>query len=178
MQLQNELRPLVSLVKKWAAEAVQIVIRNCQREDLPKIFEINLKAFSQPHQMVEFSWFYEMEPTGTFVAVDKFRNKIAGFVFGVCKPFFFYLQKADIKDGWIPLIAVDPDYQKKGIGTLLMQTIENYFRSKGTKEVKIEVRESNVGALEFYKKIGFEVDRIIPTYYFDGENGIIMRKCL
>lgn len=163
---------------KVTCAKLEVIVRNCRREDLPRVYEINLKAFSQPHQMVEFSWFYEMEPSGTYIAVDKNRNKIIGFVFGVYRPVFFYLEKADIKDGWIPLIAVDPEYQKRGIGTLLMQTIEEYLRSKGAKEVKVEVRENNTGALEYYNKIGFEIHKKIPNYYFDGENGIIMKKNL
>jgi len=46
------------------------------------------------------------------------------------------------------------------------------------KECYLEVRESNLPAVELYKKLGFEIARTIRNYYADGETAFVMAKQL
>ena len=36
------------------------------------------------------------------------------------------------------------------------------------------INENNEGAIEFYKKFNFEVDRKVPHYYNNGDGAIVM----
>jgi len=66
------------------------------------------------------------------------------------------------KIGWIPNIAVLPEYQGRGIGKALMERALNYLREQGMEMAKIETLEQNEIAKRFYPKIGFvEVARQI-----------------
>ena len=40
--------------------------------------------------------------------------------------------------------------------------------------IYLEVNENNVGAVEFYKKFNFKVDRIVPGYYENGDGAMLM----
>lgn len=71
----------------------------------------------------------------------------------------------------IEYIIVDAEYRKKGIGTLLLNEIEQ----KGIKNITLEVRESNKEAIEFYKKNGYRIEAIRKNYY-GSENGYLMLK--
>jgi len=42
----------------------------------------------------------------------------------------------------------------------------------------LEVRASNLPAVELYKKLGFEIARTIRNYYADGESAFVMAKQL
>ncbi|AKB30017.1 Acetyltransferase [Methanosarcina siciliae T4/M] len=57
-------------------------------------------------------------------------------------------------------IVVRPDYQGKGIGKLLLGTLLQETISKHSEVMRVEllVRESNKRAIEFYKKLGFNIE--------------------
>ena len=83
------------------------------------------------------------------------------------------------KKGHIISIAVLPEHQRKGIGRALMEkALKNMVKIYNAKRCYLEVRVSNYPAINLYKKIGFEVQRIIRGYYADGENAYIMSKDL
>ncbi len=52
-------------------------------------------------------------------------------------------------------IAVLPQHQKKGYGTLLTKKSLEFAKEKGY-QIKLEVHQSNTDAIEIYKKIGFK----------------------
>ncbi len=49
-----------------------------------------------------------------------------------------------------------PDYQGKGIGTLLMQTLFDHLREKKCRGIMLTVFRHNTGAVRFYERYGFE----------------------
>lgn len=57
-------------------------------------------------------------------------------------------------------IAVHPDYQSKGLGSLLFRTLLQEIKSKhpGIRRVELIAKESNQKAIRFYKKFGFKVE--------------------
>lgn len=48
-----------------------------------------------------------------------------------------------------------PDYQGKGLANLLVESSLKFVKEKGY-QVKLEVHESNLKAINLYKKAGFE----------------------
>lgn len=52
----------------------------------------------------------------------------------------------------IERVAVLPSFRGKGIGKLIMSTIENYLIRSGTKEVYLDAQ---LTAREFYEKLGY-----------------------
>jgi ribosomal-protein-alanine N-acetyltransferase len=53
-------------------------------------------------------------------------------------------------------IAVSPDSRRKGVGMSILQHIMSVATRRGCKKMELEVRESNVPAVKFYEKAGFE----------------------
>ena len=80
----------------------------------------------------------------------------------------------DSVDVWeIMKIAVDKGQRRKGIGEKLIECISSLTQMP----VMLEVRENNIGAIEFYKKNGFEQIATRKNYYTDtGEAAYIMVK--
>ena len=54
-------------------------------------------------------------------------------------------------------VAVDPAHRRKGIAQTLYRALEAECRETGIVQLDLEVRESNVGAQEFYRICGFTV---------------------
>ena len=99
----------------------------------------------------------------SLVAVDD--ESVAGYV--VALPLGD--QSADIES-----IAVDPDYQGKGTGGLLLDAIEREMSSRGFVNSVLEVRDRNIQAINFYRKHGYEITEHMPKYYhelYEGSRG-------
>ena len=72
-------------------------------------------------------------------------------------------------------IAVSEEFQKNGIGLLLLQSVIVEARRHLAERMLLEVRESNNGAIAFYQHLNFKKIRKIKDYY-KGENAIFMIK--
>ena len=68
-------------------------------------------------------------------------------------------------------------YQKKGIGKELMKIMVKESEVFGIKKVTLEVRKDS-DAITFYRKLGFSSVDVLPCYYQDGCDGIVMEKQL
>ena len=76
-------------------------------------------------------------------------------------------------------LAVVPEKHREGLGALLLGTVLDEAARRGTAKVYLEVRESNIQALSFYRKHGFRVVGTRPNYYPEtGENALVMMKSL
>lgn len=72
-------------------------------------------------------------------------------------------------------IAVDPVHHRRGIGTRVLLVLVEACRSVGVEDLTLEVRVSNHGAQELYRRFGFVPGGIRPKYYADiGEDALIM----
>ena len=57
-----------------------------------------------------------------------------------------------IIDNYIGTVFVNPDYQSKGIGTKLMETIENLAKERKIEKLRLQ---SSTNAVDFYEKLGY-----------------------
>jgi len=63
--------------------------------------------------------------------------------------------------GWIYSLAVNPKYQRKGIGTALMKHAEESLLSMGCAKVNLQIRSNNSIVQKFYRELGYNTeDRI------------------
>lgn len=68
-------------------------------------------------------------------------------------------------DGYILFLGVHPDHRGKGLGRALVGKVADEYN-----KLTCHARESNDNAVEFYRHLGFEVERHIESYYQDGES--------
>ena len=61
------------------------------------------------------------------------------------------------KQAYIHAFRVRPQYQRAGVGTMLMKKIEETLIEKGIDEVTLNVAKENRGALRLYKKLDYQL---------------------
>lgn len=76
---------------------------------------------------------------------------------------------------WIATIAVDPRWQRRGIGRMLLRACEERVRLP---RVKLSVRISNQGAISLYEQEGYQTVDVWGRYYSDQEDALVMEKTL
>ncbi len=74
-------------------------------------------------------------------------------------------------------VAVHPDFRKNGIGRMLIMQLIETLKTKGIHCLTLEVRASNVPAIDLYEKLDFKRIGCRPNYYrHPREDALIMRK--
>ncbi|RPI07782.1 MAG: GNAT family acetyltransferase [Zetaproteobacteria bacterium] len=63
--------------------------------------------------------------------------------------------------GWINYLAVLPEHQGKGLGRLMMAEAERRLRDAGCPKINLQVRTTNTGVIEFYRRLGYGVDDVV-----------------
>lgn len=63
--------------------------------------------------------------------------------------------------GWVYSLAVDERERHRGIGSALIDNVEEALKALGCLKVNLQVVGSNSGVVDFYERLGFSVeDRI------------------
>jgi ribosomal-protein-alanine N-acetyltransferase len=76
---------------------------------------------------------------------------------------------------WIATIAVDPRFQNRGIGRMLLRACEERVKLP---RMRLSVRTSNYNAISLYEKEGYQMIDIWKQYYSDDEDALVMEKKL
>lgn len=85
--------------------------------------------------------------------------EVDGIPIGVGRAHFVSEVEAQIRS-----ISVEPEWEGKGIGSIVLRELEKIVIKKGAKRIIIHARNS---AVEFYKKNGYE--SVGPSYTLFGE---------
>ena len=116
------------------------------------------------------SLFYQLVPywpEGLIVVED--LGRVIGFIFGVM---------SGPQQARILMLAIEPRYRGRGLGTLLSGEFFRECGKKGVRQVNLEVRVSNAAAMRFYQRLGFFNVCRASHYYSDGEDGVFMMRYL
>lgn len=154
--------------------AAPLNIRKYQPEDFSRLLEIDQSCFIEgiAYSKEEMRYFLGMPTAISLVAID--MAIIQGFLIAD----HFRPRRASRSVGKIITIDVSPTAQHGGIGTLLMAAAEAELKQAGCDYVSLEVAVDNEPALRFYKKHGYSVLKVLPRYYLDWIDGLLMGKKL
>lgn len=72
-------------------------------------------------------------------------------------------------------VAVHPRERRHGHGRALMDHLIDFARAHRCRYVTLEVRRSNLAAIELYRAVGFQAVGVRPRYYVDDdEDAVVM----
>ena len=107
--------------------------------------------------------FKATEPTG----------KIIGNIIGTTK------KENSASVGRIFSLCVLAGHRKSGVATRLVQLLEEEFRLRDIRKIRLEVSMRNNIARMFYERLGYQMTSdILPHFYHDGTSAMVMRKDL
>jgi ribosomal-protein-alanine N-acetyltransferase len=143
--------------------AVAIQIRRLTLVDLPNIEEIEQRAYHTPWSR---SMFASELAKKSSICLGAFEgDQLTG-----------YIVNSRYVDAWhVMNVAVDPDFQRRGIATRLLERLFELTVEDDGRGYTLEVRVSNAEAIHLYEKLGFERHGIRRGYYTDNrEDALIM----
>lgn len=142
-------------------------ITRFRTSDLPRIMEIECASFPEDAYSRKMFLDLKRECPELFLVARR-ATRVVGYMVTCTSG-----RKAEVVS-----IAVDPGYQKLGIGKALMNRTIRLLKQARVHTLELAVRASNTTAIRFYRNFGFDPFRQISEYYEDGEDAIRMRKHL
>ena len=139
-----------------------MIIRDFLLSDLDDVVRIEYEAVDDPYPVGILLQLYN---AGAGFLVAQVAQTIVGYV-------IFWIKEGQ---GHIIVIAVDSNYQDMKVGSLLLEKTCFIFKRNNINTVFLEVRKSNIRAINFYKRNGFVKINEEDDYYNDGESAIIMQ---
>ena len=152
-------------------------LRPFMPKDLKKVMSINRICLPENYSPYFFIDLYEKYPS-TFIVAEADQKVIGYIMCRIERGFTSFGGFGISKKAHVVSIAVLPEYQKRGVGTTLMNEAMNNMPLYKAKECYLEVRVSNTPAVNMYKSLGFQIARKTGAYYADGEDAYMMAKKL
>lgn len=155
-QSQPQIRPEKSRINTQ--------IRWLIRRDMPEVLEIERAAF-------EFPWLEEdflccLRQRNCIGMVAEYNHQIVGFMV-----YELHREKLHILN-----FAVDPACYGHDIGTQLVEKLVDKLSQQRRQELVLEVRESNLAAQLFFRRMGFKAVLVLRNHYDDtDEAAYVMR---
>ena len=137
-------------------------IRKFTPKDLKRVFEIENMSFQQSYGINMFQQLYELGVGFLVIELDEY---VIGYV-------IFWTKYEN--QGHIISIAVDKNYRRLGAGSKLLLRAISILSLLNISAMYLEVNENNNGAVEFYKRFDFKIDRVVPNYYDNKDGAIVM----
>jgi len=144
-------------------------LRPATIEDLQQLVaierQVHVAPWTEAHFAAEltkpYSYFYVLTD-------DETDSKIAGYI--VCWMMF--------EDCQILNVAVDLPFRGLGMAKLMIRKAIALASVQGIKKVILEVRKSNMPAIQLYQGLGFTITHILKNFYGNGEDADQMAHLL
>ncbi len=138
-------------------------IRPLRKDDLDAVLAIEKTTFTVPWSRKAFEG--ELNHPFAVAMVATQNDTVIGYILGWVV----------VNELHITNVAVHPHQRRLGIGEALVRAAIG--KGENILEIFLEVRQSNLAAINLYRKLGFQEIGIRKNYYAEeGEDAILMSK--
>lgn len=134
---------------------INIHIRWMIRRDMPEVLNIEQGSFEFPWSEDDF--IRCLRQRNCIGMVAEHENRIVGFM-------IYELHKNQLH---ILNFAVRPDFRRRSIGKQMADKLVGKLSQQRRSRIVLEVRETNLAAQIFFKKLGFRAMSVLRDYYDD-----------
>lgn len=144
--------------------------RFAKPRDLPDILDIDSGSFEHPWDKETFVDHFQTKGRNCTGRVAEYRSRIVGYM-------IYRTGRSSIE---LVRFAVHPDaeFARRGIGTQMFNDLTTLLSSK-VRTITLYVRESNLAAQLFYRRMGLKATAVVRGHYKDsGEDAYRMAYSL
>ncbi len=141
-----------------------MILRSMKLDDIPSVYEIEKKCFSTAWSEEAFTQEITHNDLANYFVAELDNEVVA---------YSGYWKILD--EGHITVVSVNPDHRGMGFAKSLIEHMILDAKKQYINKMTLEVRKSNIAAINLYKNFDFYEVGIRPKYYiYDNEDAIIM----
>lgn len=148
---------------------LKVQIRWLIQNDMPAVLDIEHRSFEFEWCEKDFLCCLGRRVPACIGMVAEYNHRIIGFM-------VYELHKAKLH---VLKFAVDPEFRRQKVGAQMVEKLVDKLSQQRRNEIVIEVRETNLGAQLFFKKMKFRAVKVLHNHYDDTtEDAFVMRYYL
>jgi ribosomal protein S18 acetylase RimI-like enzyme len=133
-----------------------VTIRKMRASDLPVVAKLDASAF-MPLWQNPLDALEKALPQASSATIAEDAQGLVGYQISTANPFGVHLAR----------LAVRPDAQRRGLGTLLVADLIRRLNKKGVARLTVNTQSDNFASLALYDKMGFvETGEKLPVYCY------------
>ena len=138
------------------------MIQSANKSHLNEILDIEKIVFTKP-------WTREQLKNDLVLSTNSENwvymedQQVAGYILGCKVMDKFFLNN----------IAVHSDFQRRHIGSALIEHVKNRLQSQNIQRIYLEVSEKNKSTQQLYESMGFQKEGLRRDYYAKGEHAFL-----
>ena len=162
-------------------------LRDYKREDFYALWEIDQGCFTPKIAYTQFELKTYILRATSFTLVAE-RNDVPQTAIAEVRDLRsestppqiigFLVAERGRNQGHIITIDVRRETRKHGVGSALLSAAEERLQLWNCTQVRLETAVDNVTALSFYKRHGYSVTKVVPRYYSNGVDALVLEKDL
>ena len=136
--------------------------------DMLALFQIDQACFARgiAYSKTTLRWFLSLP--GAICLTAEAQDAAVGFV----------LAAAEADRAHLITLDVLPPCRRQGLGTLLLDAVENDVAGHGVRTIELETATDNQAAIAFWQKHGYRTVGVLPRYYLGRVDAYFMHKLL
>jgi ribosomal-protein-alanine N-acetyltransferase len=149
------------VIRKTLAKAH---IRWMIRQDFPEVLRLESACFDNP--WTEDQFIKALRQRHCIGMVLELEGRIRGFMV-----YELHHDSITLLD-----LAVDPSYQRSGLGRQLIAKLINKLQSHSRSKINLHVSEINLRAQLFFKSQGFKAVRVVHDYFEESNEDLYLME--
>ena len=145
-------------------DGIDIHIRWMIRRDMPEVLEIEQQAFEFPWSEDDF--LRCLRQRNCIGMVAEFEERVVGFM-------IYELHKTRLH---VLNFAVRRDIRRRGVGSSMIQKLVSKLSQQRRNRILLEVRETNLPAQLFFRRLNFRAVSIMREFWMDSEEDAIVMQ--
>lgn len=150
------------------SSGLSLTIRECRKEDIPKVLSIENASFDKPFTESLFRAFFAEFRQGFRVAIC--CDDLVGY------SIIFPFRNEDSMV--LTSLAVIPSNRRAKIGSALLKDAIALSNNLEVRRMILQVAKENVAAKDLYSKFGFRKTRDLHNYYGVGQDALEMEVAI
>ncbi len=153
-----------------AQEPAHYDIRPMTSAHLDECWRLDQRCFvdGEAYSRETFEYLLTSPDSVSYRAVTP-EGAMVGFIVGLIEPH---------ATGHVTTLGVAPEHRRRRIARRMLERVEEGFRRRQVRTIRLEVRSINDGAQALYRELGYVVTQRLPRYYSNGGDGLLMVKAL
>lgn len=156
---------------------MQFRLRDYKRDDFYTLWEIDQSCFPPNIAYTQFELRAFIVRSTSFTMVAEARE-LPATTPGDPQILGFIVAERSSREGHIITIDVRREARKLGVGSALLASAEERLQRLNCPQVRLETAVDNATALSFYKRHGYSVTKVVPRYYSNGVDALVLEKDL